>query len=326
MSDFEAKKSMISRRSFCVAGIGTLSTLALGNAFANEQATDKVWQGLTQAELDDAYTQSVYAPNMKTVLKRYVANSDVVRQRLGDPKRIAYGETEHEKFDLFPSADKGKPIHIFLHGGAWKAGSSDQYSFLAETFVRHGANCIVPDFINVKQSNGDLRPMADQVRNCVKYVYENADQFGGDKNQIYVSGHSSGGHLAGVLVTTDWSSLGLPADVIKGAVIVSGLYDLEPVRLSVRSDYLNFTDEIESELSPQRHIDRINAPLILAHGSLETPEFIRQTEDFAKAAKAAGKKVDLYIGDEYNHFEIIETMANPLGIIGTPALKQMQLL
>src|SRR5205085_12159569 len=135
-------------------------------------------------------------------------------------------------------------------------------------------------------------------------VYRNAGQIGADRNRIYLSGHSSGAHLAGVAVATDWArDHDLPADLVKGAVLCSGLFDLKPARLSARSNYVKFTDSMELALSPQRHLAVINAPLVVAYGTLETPEFQRQSRDFAAAVEAAGKPVRLLVGRGYNHFE-----------------------
>ena len=168
--------------------------------------------------------------------------------------------------------------------------------------------------------------MADQVRRAVAWVYKNATSFGGDPNRLYLSGHSSGGHLGSVIVITDWrKDFGLPADIIKSALLVSGMYDLKPVRLSKRSNYVNFDDETEEALSVQRHIDKINTPLIIGYGTLESPEFQRQSRDFAAAVKAAGKPVELIVGEGFNHFEIQETMANPFGLGGRAALSMMKL-
>ena len=135
--------------------------------------------------------------------------------------------------------------------------------------------------------------MADQVRRAVAWVYNNAKSFGGDPNRIYVSGQSSGAHLAGCVVTTDWKDYGVPNDIVKGALLCSGMYDLKPVRLSKRSDYVAFTDESEEKLSSQRRLDRLNCPLIVAYGTFETPEFQRQNREFAAAVKEAGKPVTL---------------------------------
>jgi arylformamidase len=110
---------------------------------------------------------------------------------------------------------------------------------------------------------------------------------------------------------------------VKGGLCCSGIFDLKPVRLSARNAYVTFTDEMEQALSPQRHLDKLTAPVIVAYGTLETPEFQRQTREFAAAVKAAGKPVEFFVGEGYNHFEMQETMANPFGLCGRPALEQM---
>jgi arylformamidase len=178
----------------------------------------------------------------------------------------------------------------------------------------------------VIDSKGDLLPMAEQVRRAVAWVYANAASFGGDTKRIYVSGHSSGAHLAGVALVTEWDKeFSVPADVVKGALLCSGIYDLKPVRLSARSRYIKFTDAMEDALSAQRHLARINCPVVVAHGTFETPEFQRQTRDFASAMKAAGKPVQLVVAPGYNHFEIAETLASPYGALGRAALELMKL-
>jgi arylformamidase len=136
-----------------------------------------------------------------------------------------------------------------------------------------------------------------------------------------------GGHLAGVILTTDWrQDFNLPADTVKGGLCCSGMFDLKPVRLSARGKYINFTDEMEQALSPQRHLNKLSAPVIVAYGgTLESPEFQRQSRDFAAAVQAAGKPVQLLVGEGYNHFEIIETLSNPYGLLGRAVLEQMQL-
>lgn len=193
-------------------------------------------------------------------------------------------------------------------------------------FVTAGAHYVAVDFIAVEQAGGNLMTMVDQVRRAVAWVYKNAGSFGGDSNGLYLAGHSSGSHLGGVVLVTDWQKdFGLPSDIVKGAVLMSGMYDLKPVRLSKRSEYIKFTDEMEQALSTQRHLDKLTTPLIVAHGTVESPEFQRQTREFAAAVKAAGKPVQLIVAEGYNHFELPETFGNPYGLLGRAALEQMKL-
>ena len=112
---------------------------------------------------------------------------------------------------------------------------------------------------------------------------------------------------------------------VNGYVLASGMYDLRGPRLSKRSSYVAFTDAVEDALSPQRHLSRIGAPIVLAYGSLETPEFQRQSREFAAALSSAGKAVELIAAEGYNHFELTETLGNPYGPLGRAVLRQMQL-
>jgi arylformamidase len=286
----------------------------------------RVWLDLDQAELDAAYDQSAYAPNREQVLARNATNSDGVRARLGPPRRYAYGPTPIEGLDVYLTNRPSAPINVFIHGGAWRSGAAKNYASPAELFVNAGAHFVVLDFAAVQDAGGSLMPMADQVRRAVAWVYRNADAFGGDRDRLYVAGTSSGAHLAAVVLTTDWPrDFDLPADIVKGGLCGSGMFDLEPVRLSARSRYVKFTDEIEEALSPQRHLDKLHAPVIVGYGTFETPEFQRQSRDFAAAVEAEGKPVQLIVGEGYNHFEMYETLANPYGVLGRAVLEQMSL-
>ena len=295
-----------------------------------------VWLDMDQQELDDAYDQIVYAPNRNQVAKRRHANSAAARTRIGEPLRLAYGPTPIEGLDVYrtpssssPASGEGKgggaPVAIFVHGGAWLNGTAAEFTCLAEPFVHAGAHFVVLDFTNVNDAGGSLFPMVEQVRRAVGFLYRQAKTFGGDPNRLYLISHSSGSHLAGCVVTSDWAKDGLPRDILKGAALSSGMYDLKPVRLSKRSKYVKFTDAMEEELSAIRHIDRLNAPLVLTYGTYETPEFQRQSRDFAAAVKAAGKPVELLVGEGYNHFEMLETLNNPYGLLGRAVFKQMRL-
>src|SRR5262249_2426794 len=180
-----------------------------------------VWLDMDQQDLDDAYDQSVYAPNRDQILKRCVCNSELVRERLGPPKRFAYGPTTIEALDVFTARVPNAPVSIFVHGGVWRAGLAKNYAYAAEMFVDAGAHYVV-----------------------------------------------------------------------------------------------------EEKLSAQRHIA---APVALVHGTLETPEFQRQSRDFAAAVKAAGKPVTLAVMEGYNHFEVMEQLGNPYSLFGRAVLTQMGL-
>lgn len=286
----------------------------------------RVWLDMDQKELDDAYDQAVYAPNRNQLNDRRVSESDRVRDRIGAPQRTAYGTAPQEMLDIYRTGSTGAPVLVFIHGGAWRVGTAHDSAYGAEPFVRAGAHFVALDFANVIETGGDLAAMVDQVRRGVAWTVRNAASFGGDPARVYVAGHSSGAHLGGCVLITDWENdFGLPRDTLKGVTLCSGMYDLEPVRLSKRSEYVRFTDVVEDALSAQRHLDRVHCPVTLLYGTRETPEFQRQTRDFAAALNAASKPVRLIVAKHYNHFEIGETLNNPYGPFGSAALEMMHL-
>ena len=284
-----------------------------------------VWLDLDQQELDDAYDQDVYAFNSRNIAERMRANNEKALAVIGAPERVAYGPTEIEKLDIYKAKRPNAPIMIFIHGGSWRSGRSADFALYAEMFVKAGSHFVAVDFNNVIETNGDLFPMVDQCRSAVAFMYRNAAGFGGNAEQMFLCSRSSGSHLAGCVLITDWPQQGLPRDLLKGAVLGSGMYDLKAVRLSKRGNYVKFTDEMEQALSPQRHIANIHTPIVLAHGTLETPEFQRQTRDFAAALQAAGKPVQLIVGKGYNHYEIGESIGHPYSVMGRAALEVMRL-
>jgi arylformamidase len=328
-SNSETQFERVTRR----AMLGTTAAIAATPALADvcpigppaHEKGPRVWMDMDQVELDAAYDQSVYAPLMGQVLKRLASSSDEARAHLGAPKRLAYGPTAVEALDLYPANKPNAPIFVFIHGGAWLRGEAKDYGYPAELFVSAGVNYVALDFIAVGAANGDIGMMAEQVRRGIAWVYKNAASFGGDTSRFYIGGHSSGGHLCGVALVTDWQKeFGLPADVVTGGLCMSGLYDMKPVRLSKRSTYVKFTDDMEQAMSSLRHIDKLRAPIIVTYGTNETPEFQRQSRDFAAAVKAAGKPVELIEAPNFNHFEMCESLANPFGPNGRAALKLMK--
>jgi arylformamidase len=323
-------RTKLTRRTMLASGAAMITAPALAeNCHIGPPPHDKgakVWMDMDQVELDAAYDQSFYAPLAKHTLARRNANSELARKRLGVPQRMAYGPSEVEKLDVFKTAKPKAPTFVFIHGGAWLGGSAKSFAYAAETFVNAGANFAVLDFIAIKEAGGDLRVMAEQVRRAIAWTYKNAASFDGDPSRLYIGGHSSGGHLCGVALVTDWQKdFGVPDDIVKGGLCMSGMYDMKPVRLSKRSSYVKFTDEMEQAMSSQRHLDKLRTPIIVTYGRSETPEFQRQNRDFVAAVKAAGKPAELIEATGYDHFEMAESLGHPYGPNGRAALSMMKL-
>jgi arylformamidase len=324
------RRNPISRRTMLAATAAVAAAPALAEECrigpAPHAKGPPVFLEYDQIELDASYEQRSYEPLLMQVTQRLASNSEAVRARIGAPRRVAYGPKEVEKLDIYRAGRANAPIFVFIHGGIWRWGSAGDNGFPAEMFVNAGAHYVALDFSAVTAVGGDLAVLAAQVRRGIAWVYKNGESFGGDPNRIYIGGHSSGGHLCGVALVTEWQKeFGIPDDAVKGGLCMSGMYDMAPVRLSWRRNYINFTDAMADAMSPQRHIDKLNAPIFVTYGTLETPDFQRQSRDFAAAVKAAGKQAALIEASNYAHLEMAESLGNPYGPNGRAALAMMQL-
>jgi arylformamidase len=285
----------------------------------------KVFLDYNQGELDRAYDQDAWA-DLEPVKARMRQRRTAALKYLRAPKKVPYGTAAVEELALYTTAAPKAPTAIYIHGGAWQTSTDNSSPVIAETFVRAGAHFVVPSFTAVQDANKSLFVMAEQVRRAIAWTWKNADGFGGDQRKIYLLGHSSGAHLSGSALTANWEQEhGIPPTFLSGALLASGMYDLEGPSLSSRSNYVNFDAKTLDLLSPARHIESLRTPLNLAYGALETPEFQRQSRDFAAALTKAGKKVELIVAEGHNHNEMLESLANPYGVLGRAALLMMGL-
>jgi arylformamidase len=282
-----------------------------------------VFLNYDQVELDRQYDQRAWAPNATEVIRRYTENSERARARLGEPDVFAYGSSAAETLDVYRCSSANAPIHVFIHGGAWRLLGKRDSAFAAETFVRAGAHFIALDFALLPSVT--LAEIVAQVRRGVAWIHQNAARFAGDPARLHISGHSSGGHLAGCVAVTDWQAFGLPGDLVKSAVLASGIYDLLPVRLSGRNDYVKLDAPAEQALSPIRHLRHFTGKAYIACGALESDEFRRQSRTLAAALDPRQLVAPLAEYAGLNHFEVADTLADPHGGLGGAALGLMDL-
>jgi arylformamidase len=289
----------------------------------------RVYLDYTQAELDAAYDQRIWAPNREEIVRWYGEESAKVRAGIDHRRGVPYGNGEDETLDIFPAkagseSTSSAPIHVHVHGGRWTLFSKDEESFIAPTFVNAGAVCVVIGFSNIPKVR--IPDMVDQVKRAIAWIYANAESFGGDPERIHLSAHSSGSHLAGVALLTDWKKdFGLPADIVKSALLISGMYDMRPVILSARSSYVKLSGAEILDLSAILQAEKFGTPATLVYGEQETPEFRRQPREFAEVLESIGKPVRLVEIPGVNHFEVLKMLGDPASAVSRLALGLMAL-
>jgi len=265
---------------------------------------NKVFRGYTQQELDAQYNQRAWVPHADAIIARMAANSEEVRKQLGSPESISYGTTPLETLDIY--GGRRPKAFVFVHGGAWQRESRRGSAYGAPPIVAAGASFIVLGFAAIPRVT--MPEMADQVCRGIDWVYRNLSK------EIFLFGHSSGGHLAAVALTR--------LSYLRKAMVVSGLYDLLPVRLSARNSYVKLDERLEGELSPLRHADRIRCPVTVAWAETDSEEFRRQSQDFALSLRNV--LLEKFEVPTVNHFEIVETLADPASPVGRAALTMLQ--
>ncbi len=268
----------------------------------------KVWMNLSQEQLDWAYDQAHHAPNRVDVLAKIASNSAVSRSKAPSPLRLAYGSQEIEHLDWYVSERQNAPLVFFVHGGAWKSGSAKDNALQVHWLIKKGFSVVIPDFDAVTSVQGNLAHLAQQVQNALLFTHREARVHHADPQKIVVVGHSSGAHLSACMVTRNWEALGLKEHPVRALLCCSGMYELEPVSLSARSQYVDFNPAVIEDLSPLRRIEAFQMPVALLCGEHESPEFIRQFRDFEDRLKLSNAKLQSQWIEGVNHFEILETL------------------
>ncbi len=291
------------------------------------------WRDLTQDQLDWAYDQTQHAPNMTEVMTRCDERSAQARAQVKaqgtQVHRMVYGPTAVEALDWYPSqtqnATPNAPLVFFIHGGAWRRGQAQDHAMGVAWLLQRGAQVVVPDFVAVTDANGRLLTLAEQVQRALAFTARQATAMGANPHRIYVVGHSSGAHLAACLATHNWAQEGFEKTPICGLMCCSGMYELEPVSLSARSQYVAFTPETLQALSPLRHMDAFTMPVVLLCGDQESPEFKRQALEFAQVLSDRGTDLTLHWGAGLNHFEMLETFSQVDGVMSQALQDLMQI-
>lgn len=282
---------------------------------------------MSQAERDDLnqqYMPRISVPDAETYLEKAAARSAEARDRLHCLIDVPYGETTGQTVDIFPAENPDAPVHVFIHGGYWRALDKSVYSEMAEPLVAAGATVIL--------SNYDLCPavtvteIVRQTRRCLAWVYGNARAYNGDRDRIHISGHSAGGHLVGMMIATDWQQeAGLPNDLIKTAAPLSGLFDLTRHRdTDVQAD-VNLTVEETRTLSPILLPPVARGPVLVAVGGGEPDLFQWQSLAYTAHLRFNRIKAEFMPLGTDHHFNVTDRLAHPDDPLTRALIAQMEL-
>ena len=289
--------------------------------------SDAIYRGYDREALDAQYFLRPQVEDFEAFVVLYQQLSREAREEFNCKLDIAYGEKPGEKLDVFmPDGAANAPVHFFIHGGYWKMMTKDEFSYVARAFTPRGCATVVVNYGLIPAV--DMDELVRQCRAAMAWTYRNADTFGGDRERIFVSGHSAGGHLVAMMMATDWPEFDgrsptLPNNLIKGGCGISGLYDLEPIRLCFLNDDLKLSQAAADRNSPLQLTPGGPGRLLLTLGGDEGPEYLRQSEDLAAAWRRHGIDVEVVVLDGQNHFTIVEQLGDPAAELSRLILEQM---
>jgi arylformamidase len=264
------------------------------------------------AWLDVQYNNRARIPEHPQIFARWTESSTLARARLRSLLDLPYGDQPSEKLDVFPAAQAGAPVLVFIHGGYWRSLDKTDHSFIAPAFVAAGATVVVPNYALCPAVT--IETIALQMTQALAWVWRNPAVHTGDPNRIAVVGHSAGGHLAAMLLSCRWKDVGddLPARLVPGAMSISGLYDLEPIRNTpfLQSD-LRLTPQAVRRLSPA-FFPRPRGTFYTAAGINESEEFLRQNQLIRDQWGPTTVPVcETVVGR--HHLDVLHDLADPQG-------------
>jgi arylformamidase len=269
-------------------------------------ATVAVYRSYDQKALDKAYDNRGRFPDTEDCKAAQSQGSDQCKVEYECKLDVRFGDGETDLLDIYFGEGPGpRPIHVFFHGGYWKSNTKDDFGFVAKPFVPHGITTVVMEYPLVPTVR--MEGLIDRCCASLEWVWNNAESFGGDRDNITISGHSAGGHITAMMMQSDFPSYGngLPQDLVKGGCSISGVCDLEPVRLSFQNKELQFSPE-EARVFSTLFMDPTHkGPLLAVCGSMEGDEFVRQTTDLTDAWSAKGMEVECWVMEGKHHFTTI---------------------
>ena len=281
------------------------------------------YRNLSPEALELEFNPRATAKNLDERLAASVAASAETRARLDCALDVRYGPGEKETLDIFPASEPVAPVLLFIHGGYWRAMDKSDYSFIADAFRPVGATTVVINY--------DLCPavtldtIVEQSNRSIAWTFRNIANYGGDPDRLYVSGNSAGGHLTAMALAHDWEAEGLPADLIKGAAPITGVFDCEPVLDITVNEEVRLEPEAARRLSPLHHPPRRALPLLIAVGGAEPRLWIQMSMDYAALCREHGIDCEYLEMPGHDHFDISRAVGDSESPLAHAMLRMMGL-
>lgn len=287
---------------------------------ANEKHDNEAWRNWPLAERERRYSPSSCVPAYAPYFEAYVARSLDAAKRFRCHKDLRWGEQPGETFDYFPGAVAGAPLLVYFHGGYWQELSKNESLFAAPDCFANGIAFAAIEYMLAPQAT--LATIVDQCRRAIASLHEQAATLGFDPRRIYVAGSSAGAHLAAMLLVEGWpANYGLPPGPVAGAILLSGIYDLEPLVGTYIDAALRLTAADVATLSPARRALGPPVKTIVAWGENETSEFKRQSQAFASKLRTGGFPVSEFAVARRNHFDIVFGLADATEPLGSATIE-----
>jgi arylformamidase len=263
-----------------------------------------LYRGMDRKQLDAAYNNTAAVPERTAIYADWAVRSAAMRRHSALHPDLAYGDSPRQRLDLFLASNPKAPTLAFIHGGYWQMNDKENFGFMAEGPLAHGINFAVIEYTLAPQVR--LGGIVEEIKRAMQWLADHLGDYGADGNRLYVSGHSAGGHLTAM-------SIALPT--VRGGLAISGIYDLEPIRLNYLNEKLRL-DPVEAERnSPLFHLPARASELVIAYGTGELPELCRQSIDYGRAWLERGLPGQLLPIEGANHFTVLEALASPQGAL-----------
>ena len=265
---------------------------------------------MSQAAIDAMYDTSRDVPDVAALLQGYAQSGEHARRTLPYMAKVPYGPTLDEYVDIFPASKPGAPVLLFIHGGYWRAFSAQDFSQVALGPHGLGMTVVIVNYSLCPRVSID--EITRQVRASVAWTMRNAERYNGDTRRLIISGHSAGAHLTAMCLQTRWADdYGLDAQAIRAALMISGIYDIAPLRYSYLQPLIQLDEGIARRNSPMYGVQPSDARILLTWGGNESTEFARQSTEYAAQWQRMGNTAELCEQANGNHFTVLHGLEDP---------------